>query len=108
MKRILAILTMLAALSACQQSATLFVGTYSDGFYAIDFDLDKGDVLPGKPVKAPMPNPSFLAIDGNKVYAVSEMPDSTAAVYAWRYGGNGFALLGNQPTGLPAGGEDPC
>lgn len=108
MKRILAILTMLGALSACQQSATLFVGTYSDGFYAIDFDLDKGDVVPGEPVKAPMPNPSFLAIDGNKVYAVSEMPDSTASVWAWQYGGNGFALLGNQPTGLPDGGEDPC
>ena len=108
MKRLLTLLTVFGALCACENHATLFVGTYSDGFYAIDFDLDKGDVLPGKPVKAPMPNPSFLAIDGNKVYAVSEMPDSTAAVYAWRYGGNGFALLGNQPTGLPAGGEDPC
>ena len=108
MKRLLTLLSVLGALCACEKNATLFVGTYSDGFYAIDFDLDKGDVLPGEPVKAPMPNPSFLAIDGNKVYAVSEMPDSTASVWAWQYGGNGFALLGNQPTGLPDGGEDPC
>ena len=101
MKRIFTLLTVLGALCACENRATLFVGTYSDGFYAYDFDLDKGNVVPGEPVKAPMPNPSFLAIDGNKVYAVSEMPDSTASVYAWRYGGNGFDLLGSQPTGLP-------
>ena len=108
MKRLLTLLSVLGALCACEKNATLFVGTYSDGFYAYDFDLKKGDVLPGEPAKAPMPNPSFLAIDGNKVYAVSEMPDSTASVWAWQYGGNGFALLGSQPTGLPDGGEDPC
>ena len=108
MKRILALLAVFGVLCSCENHATLFVGTYSDGFYAYDFDLDKGDVLPGEPVKAPMPNPSFLALDGNRVYAVSEMPDSTASVYAWRYGGGGFDLLGNQPTGLPDGGEDPC
>ena len=108
MKRLLTLLSVLGALCACEKNATLFVGTYSDGFYAYDFDLKKGDVLPGEPAKAPMPNPSFLAIDGNKVYAVSEMPDSTASVWAWQYGGNGFALLGNQPTGLPDGGEAPC
>ena len=108
MKRILALLAVFGVLCSCENHATLFVGTYSDGFYAYDFDLDKGDVLPGEPVKAPMPNPSFLALDGNRVYAVSEMPDSTASVYAWRYGGGGFDLLGSQPTGLPDGGEDPC
>lgn len=108
MKRTLIMLTMLGALCACEKHATLFVGTYSDGFYAYDFDLKKGDVLPGEPAKAPMLNPSFLAVDGNKVYAVSEMPDSTASVYAWRYGGNGFELLGSQSTGLPDRGEDPC
>ena len=108
MKRTLTMLTVLGALCACENHATIFVGTYSDGFYAFDFDLVKGDVLPGEPAKAPMPNPSFLAVDGNKVYAVSEMPDSTACVYAWKYTGNGFDLLGSQPTGLPTGGEDPC
>lgn len=88
---------------ACSRpETTLFVGTYSDGFFALDFA--SGEVL----AKAPMPNPSFLALDGNKVYAVSEMPDQTASVWAWRYGGNGFELLGQQPTGLPEKGEDPC
>ncbi|MBR1706880.1 MAG: lactonase family protein [Bacteroidales bacterium] len=95
---------------------TLFVGTYSDGFYAYEFDTASGTVVsegafpeaPGAVAKAPMPNPSFLAVDGTRVYAVSEMPDATAAVYAWRFGGGGFDLLGAQPTGLPQGGEDPC
>lgn len=101
MKKLLFLLFMVAA--ACsQREATLFVGTYADGFYALDFA--SGEVI----AKAQMPNPSFLALHGNKVYAVSEMPDSTAAVYAWRYGGNGFELMGSQPTGVPGHCEDPC
>ena len=89
--------------AACSQPlTTLFVGTYSDGFFA--YDYASGEVI----AKAEMPNPSFLALEGNKVYAVSEMPDSTASVWAWRYGGNGFECLGSQPAGLPEHGEDPC
>lgn len=115
MKRIFFLVTVLAGLSSCGQRNVhmLFVGTYSDGFYAFDFDVVKGEVVRadgecGAVAKAPMPNPSFLALRGNKVYAVSEMPDATASVYAWRYGGGGFECLGSQPTGLPEGGEDPC
>ena len=90
-------------MAACSQpEKTLFVGTYSDGFYA--YDYASGEVI----AKAEMPNPSFLALDGTHIYAVSEMPDETASVYAWRYDGNGFTPLGSQPTGLPAQGEDPC
>lgn len=90
-------------MAACSQpEKTLFVGTYSDGFYA--YDYASGEVI----AKAEMPNPSFLALDGTHIYAVSEMPDETASVYAWRYDGNGFTQLGSQPTGLPAQGEDPC
>ena len=101
MKRIIPILLVLIV--ACSRpDTTLFVGTYSDGFYALDFT--SGEVI----AKAPMPNPSFLAIDGDKVYAVSEMPDTSASVWAWRYGGKGFELLGSQATGLPEMGEDPC
>ena len=101
MRKILPILLFLAV--ACTQpEATLFVGTYSDGFYALDFP--SGDVV----AKAEMPNPSFLALDGDLVYAVSEMPDTSASVWAWRYGGKGFEPIGNQPTGLPEKGEDPC
>ena len=90
-------------MAACSQpEKTLFVGTYSDGFYA--YDYASGEVI----AKAEMPNPSFLALDGTHIYAVSEMPDETASVYAWRYDGNGFTPLGSQPTGLPEKGEDPC
>lgn len=94
MKKILpALLLMLAACSG--RESILFVGTYSDGFFACDYA--SGEVI----AKADMPNPSFLALEGNKVYAVSEMPDSSASVYAWRWCGNGFDLLNRQPTGLP-------
>ena len=80
---------------------TLFVGTYSDGFYAYDFDQNAGAPVGEGPVaKAEMPNPSYLAVRGNKVYAVSEMPDARASVWAWRWGGNGFELLDSQATGI--------
>ena len=83
---------------------TIFVGTYSDGFYAFEFDQNAGlPVGEGPVAKAEMPNPSYLAIRDNRVYAVSEMPDASASVWAWRWGGNGFELLNVQPTGiLPA------
>ena len=88
---------------------TMFVGTYSDGFYAYDFDQKAGELVTSEPVaKAEMPNPSYLAVNGNRVYAVSEMPDTTASVWAWRWGGNGFEWMGSQPTGIPDKGEDPC
>ena len=100
----------------------LFVGTYSDGFYAYDFDQKAGKFLGEEPVaKAEMPNPSYLTVDGNRVYAVSEMSDTTASVWTWRWGGNGFERINSQPTGvLPSSvisseveksrflGEDPC
>ena len=93
----------LLALSACTRPdvLTMFVGTYSDGFYAYDFDQNAGALVSAEPIaKAEMPNPSYLAVRGNKVYAVSEMPDTSASVWAWRYGGNGFELLNRQPTGI--------
>ena len=107
-------------LASCTRAdiLTMFVGTYSDGFYAYDFDQNAGKLAEEAPIaKAEMPNPSYLAVDGNKVYAVSEMPDATASVWAWRWGGNGFEFLNAQPTGvIPSEakesvlvhGEDPC
>ena len=114
MKRILIALALLVA--ACGQKQdihTLFVGNYADGIYAYDFDLAKGDIVPGEGeygsfAKALMPNPSYMTIFGNHIWAVSEMPDQTAAVYAWRFDGGGFTFLNSQPTGLPDHGEDPC
>ena len=102
MRKLAMALSILLAAACGQETGTLFIGTYSDGFYAYDYKT--GEEI----AKATMPNPSFLALHGNRIYAVSEMPDETASVYAWRWGGNGFELLGSQPTGLPEGGEDPC
>ena len=108
---------LLAASCTRPDILTLFVGTYSDGFYAYDFDQKAGKFLGEGPVaKAEMPNPSYLTVDGNRVYAVSEMSDTTASVWAWRWGGNGFELINSQPTGIMPGfdrasafrGEDPC
>ena len=114
------------ALASCTgpDILNLFVGTYTDGFYAYDFDQRSGRFVGEGPVaKAEMPNPSYLTVNGNRVYAVSEMPDQRASVWAWRWGGNGFELLNQQPTGvipseafvIPSEakesaflGEDPC
>ena len=109
-RRNLLILALLA-LASCSRPdiLTMFVGTYSDGFYAYDFDQDSGELVGENPVaKASMPNPSYLAVYGNKVYAVSEMPDTSASVWAWKYSGNGFEFINSEPTGLPDRGEDPC
>lgn len=102
MRKLAMALSILLAAACGRETGTLFIGTYSDGFYAYDYKT--GEEI----AKAPMPSPSFLAIRDTRIYAVSEMPDETASVYAWRWGGNGFELLGSQPTGLPKGGEDPC
>lgn len=102
MRKLAMAVSILLAAACGQNPSTLFIGTYSDGFFA--YDYKSGEEI----AKADMPNPSFLALKGTRVYAVSEMPDETAAVYAWRWGGNGFELLNMQPTGLPEGGEDPC
>jgi len=95
----------LLLLASCSRPdvITMFVGTYSDGFYAYEFDQNAGEMVgEGAIAKAEMPNPSYLAIHGNRVYAVSEMPDTSASVWAWRWGGNGFDPIGSRPTGLPA------
>ncbi len=120
MKRISLLFLTLATglLAACSSDKTmyLYVGTYSDGFYAYEFDCDQGQVVsqgsfpeaPGALAKAPMNNPSYLTAFGSYVYAVSEMPDSTASVHAWQFDGKAFTSLGSQSTGLPDFCEDPC
>ncbi len=102
MRRNLILLAALVFFSCSRPDVlTMFVGTYSDGFYAYEFDQNAGEVAgEGAVAKAEMPNPSYLAIRGNRVYAVSEMPDTSASVWAWRWNGNGFDLLGARPTGL--------
>ena len=110
-------LALLAVISSCTRPdiLTMFVGTYSDGFYAYDFDQRSGEFVGDGPVaKAEMPNPSYLTVRGNCIYAVSEMPDTSASVWAWRWCGNGFELRNARSTGvIPSEeslfrGEDPC
>ncbi len=96
------VLALIVTVASCTRTdpITVFVGTYSDGFYAYEFDQRTGEF--SEPVaKAEMPNPSYLAVHGNMVYAVSELPDTMASVYSWWYGGNGFKLMNIQPTGAP-------
>ena len=122
-RSIISCLIGLLALASCARPdvLTMFVGTYSDGFYAYEFDQRTGKTVGEEPIaKAEMPNPSYLAVQGNKVYAVSEIPDATASVFAWRWCGNGFEFINSQPTGVisdsgedgversPFMGEDPC
>ena len=113
------IFLLVLALASCARPdiLTMFVGTYSDGFYAYEFDQNAGTLVGDGPVaKAEMPNPSYLAVRGNKVYAVSEMPDARASVSHCSWGRLGVALLrGNgcehitsQHAGRPERGEDPC
>lgn len=120
MRKLILLLTLSLASCARPDVLNLFIGTYSDGFYAYEFDQRSGEFVGEGPVaKAEMPNPSYLTVQGNKVYAVSEMPDTRASVWAWQWDGNGFELLNSQPTGIipvissevekPAFlGEDPC
>ena len=109
MKKFLLLAALVIASCTGPDVLTMFVGTYSDGFYAYEFDQNAGDLAEADPVaKAEMPNPSYLAVRDNRVYAVSEMPDTTASVWAWRWCGNGFEFLNARQTGLPANGEDPC
>ena len=117
------ILFLALAIASCTKPdiLTMFVGTYTDGFYAYEFDQRAGQVVGEGPVaKAEMPNPSYLAVHGDHIYAVSEMHNATASVWAWRWYGDGFELINSQPTGIisdageagvekaPFLGEDPC
>ena len=70
----LLLVAVLAASCTRPDILTLFVGTYSDGFYAYDFDQRAGEFVGEGPVaKAEMPNPSYLAVRDSRVYAVSEV-----------------------------------
>ena len=111
-----ALLPLFLASCTGHQVLMMGVGTYSDGFYTYRLDARTGKVVskgvfpkaPGAFAKAPMPNPSYLTYKDGFIYAVSEMPDSTAAVEAWRFDGRCVSAAGSQLTGMPSGGEDPC
>lgn len=95
---------------------TLYVGTYTDSFYAFHFHCGTGEVVskgpfaeaPGALAKAPVTHPSYLAVRNPRVYAVSEVGDCNAAVSAWQFDGKHFTALGSRPVGIPGQDKDPC
>ena len=112
-------------LAGChRRPLTMIVGTYTDdcasrGVYSYFFDQEKGvpvgDRGEDRFVEAPgalglveMRNPSYLTLsaDGNYVYAVSEVGDSSASAVTLRLDRKTGAmqLLGSEQTD----GKDPC
>lgn len=91
--------------SSCSKSPVeLLIGTYtegsSEGIYLCYFDQSRGSILSGPVCVAALPDPSYLAVnrDGSRVYAVSERPDSTAALVAYAF---------SKAQGAPAPSEAP-
>ncbi len=90
----------------------LLVGTYtgagSEGMYVYQFDQDSGEFVSGEAVGfAEMENPSFLTVsDADIVYAVSEKPDSTAALSSFHFNPGTFEF--QKLSTVSSEGEDPC
>ena len=93
-----------------QDELAMLIGTYtngsSKGIYTFRFNQETGTAVPLS--SAALPNPSYLVPsgDGEFVYAVSEMNDSTAAL---------SSLSLDRETGelrllntVPTFGADPC
>ena len=93
-----------------QDELAMLIGTYtngsSKGIYTFRFNQETGTAVPLS--SAALPNPSYLvpSEDGEFVYAVSEMNDSTAAL---------SSLALDRETGelrllntVPTFGADPC
>jgi len=108
----LIICSQLPAKASCnvKDNLSMIVGTYtngrSKGIYTFFFNQTKG--IAQALDSASMPNPSYLtpSSDGRFIYSVSEMPDSTAAVYAYSFEPrNGKLHYLNRQLTL---GADPC
>ncbi|MDE5711721.1 MAG: lactonase family protein, partial [Bacteroides sp.] len=93
-----------------QDELAMLVGTYtngsSKGIYTFRFNQETGTAVALS--SAALPNPSYLvpSEDGNRVYAVSEMNDSTAALSSLSFDRKTgkLRLLNTVPTF----GADPC
>ena len=93
-----------------QDNIKLIVGTYtngtSKGIYSFNFNQLTGEASPLDTLEIKNSSYLTLSMDGTKIYAVSEMGDSTASVNAITF---------NESTGemklqssFPTRGEDPC
>lgn len=104
--------SLLLSCSPAPDLVTMLVGTYSSddggGIYAFRFVQRTGKVISGVQGHADLRDASYLTTsnDGSRIYAVSERPDSTAALAAFSFDPKelSFCLLGISPTL----GEDPC
>lgn len=110
MKIVFYLMSILLTLPACtsgQKGYKILVGTYtqkgSDGIYY--YQLDAGMK---KPVKISstkgVKNPSFLAVNGDKVYTVNEEEQGKVQAYRLDKKTGAFKLLSEQETG----GAHPC
>lgn len=115
-----AVMAMATACTDEGDQLTLLVGTYtgsgSEGIYVYRFDQAKGRLAhpvdsiseaKGAYGMVKVDNPSFLiATEAGRVYAVSEMDDSTACLNAFTFdkAKGKFSLINSMPTGSP----DPC
>ncbi len=81
-------LMFLSCMQPQKDELTLLVGTYADakaeGIYVCRFNQETGEIRKVSSVSG-VENPSYIAVspEGNRVYAVSETDDETAAVYAY-------------------------
>ncbi len=118
MKPILRLSMLLLVLSSCAEkvtpegTTTLFVGTYtegdSEGIYSLQFNPETG-TLDSMELKAQLPNPSFLAISGDKshLYAVQETADFDSVgggITAFAIDNNQLKVLNSKGSG----GAHPC
>ena len=95
MKKSLYIVAMAAMMAACAPKGgdlTMYVGTYthnnnSTGLYSVAFNEETGEWH--KLDSAAVGNPSYLALDGDKLYCVSEFDAGQAGVSGYRLGENG-------------------
>lgn len=112
--RFLFLLSSLAATFSCTRNdnVNMFVGTYSgdsiNGIYVYGFNQRTGRLTKAEVSKQELRNASYLTANPSftNIYAVSEMPDSSASVSAF-----GFDPVSRKFT--PKGsaltlGEDPC
>ena len=90
-----------------QDELAMLIGTYtngsSKGIYTFRFNQETGTAVPLS--SAALPNPSYLvpSEDGEFVYAVSEMNDSTAALSSLAFDRETgeLRLLNTVPTSAP-------
>ncbi len=109
---IASVLSLAAVSTACAESLTVYLGTYtrggdfSRGIYRSALDLDTGKL--SEPIlAAEAKNPSFLEIhpNGRFLYAVSESGGAGAvSAYAINADAGGLKFLNRQPSG----GAGPC